>query len=474
MLLQDLTQIILDFHEEVVALAGVRASVLRDVALQLVPRKATIVIGVRRCGKTTYLRQRALALHASGISLSNIVFINFFDDRLFALKTQGLGVVLDAYFALFPEKKGSEKVYFFFDEIQTIPHWENFIDRVLRTENCEVYVSGSSANLLSREIATSMRGRSLSWEMSTLAFREFLRANGTEVSSRQFTTKQGLQHAQLFRAFWQTGGFPEVLEAAPALRVRIHQEYLQALLSRDIIERHNISHPRALIDLVHRLLASVGSLYSLNRLVNYLHDLGHKVPKMVVAEYLRHLEDAYFLFSVRLYDRSLSRSNANPKKIYCIDHAWVRSVSSSFSKDEGHLLESLVFVALRRTGHSVHYYRTKRGTEVDFYAVPEQDASRGSQRPLLIQVAENLYQPETRAREIAALELAMAETKQMEAWIVTMGESARVACAAGIIHIVPCWKFLLAQDPLLPIEQAAKRRTVTKPAVSKRASRSGR
>jgi uncharacterized protein len=264
LVLEHLKQIILDFHEEIAALSGVRHSVFRDLSLELVPRKATIIIGVRRCGKTTYLRQRALALHASGVALSSIVFINFFDDRLSALRSEGLGTVLDAYFSLFPEKKGAEKVYFFFDEIQAFPNWENFVDRVLRTENCEIYVSGSSADLLSREIATSMRGRSLSWEMFPLSFREFLRANGTEVSALQFTSKQALLNAQLFRSFWQTGGFPEVREASAALRVRIHQEYLQALLFRDIIERHDVAHPRALIELVHRLLANVGSLYSLS------------------------------------------------------------------------------------------------------------------------------------------------------------------------------------------------------------------
>jgi uncharacterized protein len=452
MVIEDLKQIILDFHEELNS-PSVDSEVHRELALQVLERKATIVIGVRRCGKSTYLRQRARALLAKGVATSNLVFINFFDDRLSALKQQGLGVVLDAYFSMFPEKKGSEKVYWFFDEIQNVPHWENFVDRVLRTETCEVYISGSSANLLSREIATTMRGRSLSWEMFPLSFREFLRAKGTEFVTLQFTTKQSLLHAQAFRLFWQVGGFPEVLDASPALRVRIHQEYLQALLFRDIIERHDVAHPRALIDLVHRLLGSTGSLYSLNRLVNYLHELGHKVPKMVVAEYLRHLEDAYFLVSVRLFDRSLSRSNANPKKIYCIDHAWIRSVSSSYSKDEGHLLESLVFVALRRTNHTVHYYRTKRGTEVDFHAAPESNP----ERPLLIQVAENLNKPETRAREVAALELAMAETHQTEAWIVTMDESSVLESAAGTIRIVPCWKFLLMLDALLPLEKAKRK-----------------
>jgi uncharacterized protein len=176
----------------------------------------------------------------------------------------------------------------------------------------------------------------------------------------------------------------------------------------------------------------------------YLRSQGHRTSKTVVADYIRWLEDAYFLFTVRVYDASLSRSNANPKKIYCIDHAFVRSVTASISADEGHLLESLVFVALRRRGDKVYYYRTARGTEVDFLA----QSSNGV--PKLYQVCESLHASDTRARELAALELAMTEMNLSVGYIVTKDHAETVKSKSGSIYIVPAWKFLLAQDSSSP------------------------
>lgn len=150
-----------------------------------------------------------------------------------------------------------------------------------------------------------------------------------------------------FDSFWETGGFPEVIGLPPLLRIKIHQDYWNAILFRDLIERHNISAPRALTDLAHKLVNNIASMYTINSLTGYLKSLGHKVPKTTVADFLNWFEDSYFLFTVKLYDASANRSNVNPKKIYCIDHSIVRSVSSGILVNSGHLLENLVFNALR-------------------------------------------------------------------------------------------------------------------------------
>jgi hypothetical protein len=123
-------------------------------------------------------------------------------------------------------------------------------------------------------------------------------------------------------------------------------------LFRDLIERYDIAHPHAFVDLSVKLLESIASLYTLNGLTNYLKSLGHKVPKNSVADYLAWFEDAYFLFTVRIFSASFSKSNVNPKKIYCIDHAFVRSVTSGILVNSGHQLENIVFVALRRLNNS--------------------------------------------------------------------------------------------------------------------------
>lgn len=155
-----------------------------------------------------------------------------------------------------------------------------------------------------------------------------------------------------------------------------------------------------------------------------------------MSDYLEWFEDAYSLFTVRIFDLSLARSNTNPKKLYCIDHALVTSVSSGILVNSGHLLENLVFTSLRRLHPEVYYFKTM-GREVD-YIVP----MRG--RPqLLVQVCESLAKPETRKRETAALREVMTGLGLTTGTIVTRSEDERIETGDGIIEVVPPWRFLL-------------------------------
>lgn len=408
----------------------------RRLPFQTVSGKASVCIGVRRSGKSTFMFQLMERLRSSGVAPENILYVNFFDDRLHGLRHEGLGQIAEAYYSLYPEKKGSETVHCFFDEIQAVPGWEPFVDRLMRTENCEVNLTGSSAQMLSREVATQMRGRALSWEIFPFSFREFLQFKGVTKPEPR-STKARLTLQKIFQEYWETGGFPEVAGLGGELRRKIHQEYLQAILFRDLVERHDVSHPRAVSDLAHWLLDNTASLYSVNRLTGYLHSLGHKAPKSVVADYLEWFEDAYFLFTVRMFDASLARANANPKKLYCIDHALVTSVSSGILVNSGHLLENLAFAALRRVCPDVYYFKTRSGREVDFIVVP-----RNGDRKL-VQVCESLVQPATRKRETAALQEAMAELGLRSSTLVTRDEHEQINCAVGVIEVVPMWRFLL-------------------------------
>lgn len=431
-MLETLKSIILDFQE-----APLETGVPRRMLLEPVRGKAAVCIGVRRSGKSTYMYQRIQRLVASGVPRQNILYLNFFDDRIHNLRHESLGVIVEAYYSLYPEKKNTETVYCFFDEIQAVAGWEPFVDRMMRTEKCEVYLTGSSARMLSKEIATQMRGRALSWEMFPFSFREFLDSKGIE-SEAPLSTRKRFIVQRAFDDYWETGGFPEVLGLDERLRVKTHQEYLNAILFRDLVERHDISHPKAVSDLAHWLIDNTASLYSVNRLSGYLKSLGHNAPRTAVSDYVAWFEDAYFLFTVRIYDASLARSNTNPKKIYCIDHALVTSAASGMLINSGHLLENLVFTALRRVHPEVFYYKTRSGREVDFI-VP----MRGRPK-LLVQVCESLAgPPQTRKRELASLEDAMAELGLKDAIIVTRNESDTVRTGTGTVRIVPAWRFLL-------------------------------
>lgn len=423
--------ILLDFQE-----AQLETGVPRRIPMEPVRGKAAVCIGVRRSGKSTYLHQRIQRLLDSGVSRRNILYLNFFDDRLHPLRHENLGVIAEAYYALYPEKKNTETVYCFFDEIQAVPGWEPFVDRMMRTEKCEVYLTGSSAHMLSKEVATQMRGRALSWELFPFSFREFLDSKGLE-SEGPLSTRKRLLVQKAFEEYWETGGFPEVIDLDERLRIKTHQEYLNAILFRDLVERHDIAHPKAVSDLAHWMIDNTASLYSVNRLTGYLKSLGHNAPRAAVSDYVAWFEDAYFLFAVRIFDASLARSNTNPKKVYCIDHALVTSTASGILLNSGHLLENLVFIALRRVYPDIFYYKTKSGKEVDFI-VPV----RGRPR-LLVQVCESLAVPQTRKREFAALKEAMAELGLKEAVIVTRNEDEAVETDTGTIRVLPVWRFLL-------------------------------
>jgi len=373
----------------------------------------------------------------SGVSCQNILYLNFFDDRLHALQHEKLSTFLAAYYMLYPEKKQTENVYCFLDEIQMISSWEPFVDRVIRTEKCEIYITGSSAQMLSREITTQMRGRALTWEMFPFSFREFLDYKGIN-SEGDLSTKQRLTIQKVFGEYWQSGGFPEVARLNRQLRIKAHQEYWGAMLFRDLVERHDISHPKAVTDLAHRLVDNIASLYSINNLTGYLKSLGHKAPKSAVSYFLTWFEDAYILFTVRIYDASLARAKTNPKKIYCIDHALVTSVSSGILINSGHLLENLVFIALRRITPDIFYYKTRHGREVDFII-----QRRGSPR-MLVPVCESMADQQTRKREVTALSEAMAELELTKGTIVARNEEEVIQVESGIITVLPVWKYLLS------------------------------
>jgi uncharacterized protein len=181
----------------------------------------------------------------------------------------------------------------------------------------------------------------------------------------------------------------------------------------------------------------MGSLYSINNLAGYLKSLGHKISKAVISDYLNWFEDAYIFFTVRLFDPSHARAQANPKKIYCVDHALIQSISSGILVNSGHLLENLVFITLRRFSLKIYYYKSKNGQEIDFI-IKNQDNSK-----ILIQACDTLAEPKTRKRELHALKAAMTELHTDSGMIVTRIEEEYLTLESGHIHVIPIWKFLL-------------------------------
>lgn len=428
-MIEKLKEIILDYQK-----MSFETGAERQLELISLKGKASIYIGVRRSGKSTFLYQAMKHLRAEKVPHENILYINFFDDRLHLLKQQGLEVIIEAYFSLYPEKKGVEKIYCFFDEIQQIDNWEPFIDRIMRTEKCAVFITGSSAKMLSTDLATQMRGRSITWEVFPFSFLEFLDYKEFKFK-KNITTKERHITENFFNDYWVSGSFPEVLDLNKNLRVKIHQNYFETLLYRDIIDRHDIPHPQAVKDLALWLIDNTASLYSVNRLTNYLKSIGHKITKTSVSNYIHWFEDAFMFFTVRIYNASLAKSNTNPKKIYCIDHSFVRSISSGILINSGHLLENLVYITLRRSTPNIFYYKTKKGYEVDFIAITNSTKQ-------LVQVSESLVNETTKKREVRALQEAMSELSINYSIIVTKNEKELIQVDGGQIRVIPAWEFL--------------------------------
>jgi predicted AAA+ superfamily ATPase len=423
-------EIIVDNQSRVTA-TGVR----RHLKVEAVLNKAVICIGVRRSGKSTFMSQIIEELISKGVKKENVVQVNFFDDRLYKIRETGFSPIIEAYYLLYPEKRGAEKVYFFFDEIQMFDNWEPFVDRLMRTENCEVYITGSSARMLASEIGSQMRGRSVSWELFPFSFLEFLDLK--KIESFVMTSKSRVLIQNAFESYWKSGGFPEVAEVPDSLRLKIHQEYFNSILYRDLVDRHDIAHPKVIKDIAHFLIDNTGSLYSVNGVYGHLKSMGYSIQRQHIGDYIAWMEDCYFLFTVRLYDASLTRSNSNPKKIYCIDHAFVKSISSGILINSGHLLENLVFIALRRVINGIFYYRTCSGKEVDFITISEK------KEKALFQVCENFAAEKTRNREILSLIEAMKEQDLKSGTVVTRNMSETIETDAGRIDIIPIWQFLL-------------------------------
>jgi hypothetical protein len=324
-----------------------------------------------------------------------------------------------------------------FDEVQTVPEWERFVRRLVDMENVHVCITGSSSKMLSTEIATSLRGRSIATEVFPFSFTECLRHHGIDAPrGRRPGRKQRAEIEQRFIEYLRWGGFPEIQGLDIPLRRRILQEYLDVALLRDVVERHGVSNVGALRRLMRQLLSNPAGLFSVHRLSNDFRSQGIAVSKTSLHEFVDHLHDAYLFFPVPIHTDSERVRQSNPRKIYPIDPGFVSAASATGGWGTGQLLETLVFVHLRRQGHELGYYKHHDGTEVDFVV-------RGPQGPSLVQVSADITSADTRKRELRALEAAMEELGLDEATLVTLSADEQLELDAGRVRIVPFWLWAL-------------------------------
>lgn len=363
-----------------------------------------VAIGMRRSGKTYFLYQTINDLLTQGVSPEQILLINLEDDRLLPMDAKTLGKLLDAFYTLYPQNH-HRVCYLFLDEIQNVENWHLVVRRYFDTKQVQIYLTGSSAKLLSKEINTNLRGRSLAVEISPYDFREFLSTHQVVLKQQTFgQISFDILHQHLLNYF-VIGGFPAVQKMPQNEWRETLQGYVDTVILRDIVERHNITNIALLKYLVNTLIKNAAAPFSVNKFWNDTKSQGYKVGKDTVHQYLEYIQDAFLIFAVPHYGDSLRAKQNKPKKMYVIDNGLIQANTLGLNKTYGKLLENLVYLDLRRQGKSIYFYNTKGGAEVDFVTVDPEGKRE------LIQVCWDTSDAKTLEREQHALTQAEKELK---------------------------------------------------------------
>lgn len=423
------------------AVGGLAPSSLtpREFRLPAIPRKTHAVVGVRRAGKTCFLRQLQETRREKA-GPERAIFIGFDDDRLADIDVEQLDELLEEYYRRYPQFRGRERVWWYLDEIQLVPGWDRFIRRVMDTEEIDFVVSGSSARLLSREIHTSLRGRAMATVVSPFSFREFLRHRGEEPDApvRQLTAPQRSAVEKRLREFLVAGGFPEAQGVDVATRIALLQGYVDTALFRDVVERYGVTQVAALRWITRHALRSPCGSFSANRLYHDLRSQGHAIGKAAVHDLLGHLVDAFLVAAVPVATESERRRNTNPRKLYPVDPGLIQAFDSGGRSNAGHALELVVFNELQRRNADVAYVKTKGDLEVDFLA------RFPGGREELIQVCVDAADPATLGRELASLDAASGEHPRAARKMIVMDASAAARIKHPRTELLACHEWLLS------------------------------
>jgi hypothetical protein len=376
------------------------------------------VLGIRRCGKSL-LSWLLLKEEEFG-------YINFDDERLYSLEAGDLDKVLQALY----EIHGPDLEYIILDEIQNVPGWELFANRLRRTK--KVIITGSNSRLLSGELATHLTGRYMDFTLFPFSFREFLDFSGFSFSEMDlYSTKKISRLRRLLEDYMRSGGFPEVYKFGTRVPVRIYED----IINRDVIQRHRIRHQKALKDMARYLLTNSPCEITFSKLKNVcsIRDVH------TVKNHINHLESAYLFFVLERFSFKLKQQIIAPKKVYCTDTGIIGSMAFKTSQDRGKLMENVVAVELLRrknywhNGWEIYYWKDHLQREVDFII------KEGTEVKQLIQVTYASGRDEVKDREIKAIRKASWDLGCKAMKVITWDYDDK----EGSIEFVPMWKWLI-------------------------------
>lgn len=377
-----------------------KKTIKRTLSPKIIPKFATVISGIRRCGKSVLSKQlikneKTYYFHFENVQLTNFTTTDF--------------TKLDE---CFKEKIGENGIYLL-DEIQNIQGWEIYVRQLVDAGN-KVIVTGSNASMLSKELGTRLTGRHLSYELYPFSFSEYLKL-----------TKQK-RSLQSFDNFFNEGGFPEYINTKSN---EILENLFQDIFYRDILVRNDIKKENELKQFIAFISSNVGVEISYSKLKKLLGLGSHNT----ISQFILACEQAYLFFQINKYDHSVKKQVINPKKIYCIDNALLRLNSFSFSENKGRYLENLAFIELKRTHKNIFYYKNKG--ECDFIIQKKNKITQA------IQICYELNE-ENKKREFEGLIAALKEFKLNEGLILTYNEDDEFEIENKKIIVKSVWNWL--------------------------------
>ena len=402
----------------------------RDIRVEsdLPIKRAVSIIGPRRAGKTYLMFQIIKKLLAGGVEKHRILYVNFESDLLIGCNSEDLRKMAEIFYEIYPENK-SRKVYLFFDEIQNILYWERFVRAVIDGENSQVFISGSSSKLLSKEISTQMRGRTIPYYVYPFSFKEFLKAKDFKIDKYPSSSQKANALNLLKR--YVNGSYPETVFFEQE-KEKILKEILDVTIYRDVIERFKVKNVKVLRLLLKGLVSSTH--FSVHKFYNYLKSLGISVSKNTIYSYTEYFLDSLILYTLRKYSESYKEVEQTAPKIYFVDNGLL---AINGIDNLGRFMESVVFLELiRRNPDGALFYFNMNNKEVDFVL-----KRRGKTQ--LMQVCYSIDDFNTKERELSALVKSSEELNCKDMTVVTWDYENVEKYKNKRIRFVPLWKWLI-------------------------------